>query len=219
MAAELDFEDRRDFEEAARGLIAPLPDGGGDRRRRASRCGTCRAFAFITQGAEAPGDGEPEPVAPDRSSWSRAGCTRSCRVCTRSATPDLSNITIAEGDDGIVVFDPLISTETAARGDGALLRRTGPASRSWPSCYSHSHVDHYGGVTGHRRRGRRRAPARSRSSRRSGFLEAAIAENVLAGQRDEPPGQLHVRQPAARPTPRARSAPGSGWAPRRARSR
>ena len=96
-------------------------------------------------------------------------------------TADLSNITIAEGDDGIVVFDPLISTETRRAPRSSSTTSTGRASRSSPSCYSHSHVDHYGGVARRRRRGGRAGRARSRSSPPIGFLEAAISENVLAG--------------------------------------
>lgn len=57
---------------------------------------------------------------------------------------DLSNITFVEGDTGVIVIDPLISTETAA----ALgLYRAHRGSRPVTAViYTHSHVDHFGGV-------------------------------------------------------------------------
>ena len=132
-------------------------------------------------------------------------------------TLDLSNITIAEGDDGIVVFDPLISTETA-RAALELYYAHRPRKPVVALVYSHSHVDHYGGVRGHRRRGRRRAPGKVKIVAPVGFLEAAVAENVLAGNVMSRRVELHVRQPAAgRPQgPGRRRARRD--APRRARS-
>ncbi|MBN9141594.1 MAG: MBL fold metallo-hydrolase [Micrococcales bacterium] len=91
---------------------------------------------------------------------------------------DLSNITFIEGDEGVIVVDPLISTETAAaalalyrehRGDRAV---TGVV-------YTHSHVDHFGGVKGVLTQAE--ADAGVPVIAPAGFLEHAIAENVYAG--------------------------------------
>ena len=112
MAAELDFGDRRDFDEAARGLIAPLPDGGKVLGADGGPIWDLSRFEFIHTGAEAP-----ETVNP--SLWRQmqlvvqGGLYEVVPGLYQVRTLDLSNITIAEGDDGIVVFDPLISTETA----------------------------------------------------------------------------------------------------------
>ena len=95
-------------------------------------------------------------------------------------TLDLSNITIVEGDNGLIVFDPLISTETA-RAAMELYYAHRPRKPVVAVVYSHSHVDHYGGVRGDRRRGRRARRARCKIIAPIGFLEAAVAENVLAG--------------------------------------
>jgi alkyl sulfatase BDS1-like metallo-beta-lactamase superfamily hydrolase len=60
---------------------------------------------------------------------------------------DLSNITFIEGDTGIIVIDPLISTETAAA--ALALYRTHRGERPVVAViYTHSHVDHFGGVLG-----------------------------------------------------------------------
>jgi alkyl sulfatase BDS1-like metallo-beta-lactamase superfamily hydrolase len=54
MAAELDFSDRRDFDEAARGLIAPLPDGGKVVGEDGGPIWDLSRFDFVTHGGEAP---------------------------------------------------------------------------------------------------------------------------------------------------------------------
>ena len=60
---------------------------------------------------------------------------------------DLSNISFIEGDTGIIVIDPLVSTETAAAALG--LYRAHRGDRPVVSViYTHSHVDHFGGVLG-----------------------------------------------------------------------
>ena len=60
---------------------------------------------------------------------------------------DLSNISFIEGDTGVIVIDPLISTETAAAALG--LYRAHRGDRSVVAViYTHSHVDHFGGVLG-----------------------------------------------------------------------
>ena len=60
---------------------------------------------------------------------------------------DLSNITFVEGDTGVIVIDPLISTETAAA--ALALYRAHRGDRPVVGViYTHSHVDHFGGVLG-----------------------------------------------------------------------
>ncbi|NUP51141.1 MAG: MBL fold metallo-hydrolase [Catenulispora sp.] len=90
---------------------------------------------------------------------------------------DLSNMTLVEGDKGVFVIDPLISTETAAAGL-ALYRRHRGDKPVTGVLYTHSHVDHFGGVRGLFAEGDAGAvpilaPA--------GFMEHAVAENVYAG--------------------------------------
>ena len=92
---------------------------------------------------------------------------------------DLSNMTIIEGREGVLVIDPLICAETAA----AALRCTAPTAVSAPVTgllYTHSHVDHFGGALGV-------VAARDVAAGRvpvlapEGFMEHAISENVYAG--------------------------------------
>jgi alkyl sulfatase BDS1-like metallo-beta-lactamase superfamily hydrolase len=92
---------------------------------------------------------------------------------------DISNITFVRGDTGWIIFDPLVSKETA----GAALAFANEKLGARPVVavvYSHSHIDHFGGVRGvvdeaDVKSGKVQviAPA--------GFMEAAISENVYAG--------------------------------------
>ncbi len=93
---------------------------------------------------------------------------------------DLSNVSFIEGDTGVIVIDPLVSTETAA---AAAWRSTAPTEGIVPVSaviYTHSHVDHFGGVLG----------VTTQADVDAGkvaiiapehFTEHAVQENVYAG--------------------------------------
>ncbi|MET0816806.1 MAG: alkyl sulfatase dimerization domain-containing protein [Solirubrobacteraceae bacterium] len=176
--AGLDWSDRRDFEEAARGLIAPLPDDGKVLAPDGHSIWDLSRFAFIHGDADAP-----ETVNP--SLWRQmqltvqGGLYEVVPGLYQVRTLDLSNITIAEGDDGLVVFDPLISTETA-HAALELYYAHRPRRPVVALVYSHSHVDHFGGARGIVDEADVRA-GKVRVIAPIGFLEAAVAENVLAG--------------------------------------
>ena len=104
---------------------------------------------------------------------------------------DLSNISFIEGDTGIIVIDPLISTETAAA--ALALYRTHRGDRPVVAViYTHSHVDHFGGVLG----------VTTQADVDAGkvaiiapehFTEHAVQENVYAGTAMARRAGLHVR--------------------------
>lgn len=92
---------------------------------------------------------------------------------------DLSNMTIIEGEDGVIVIDPLLTAETAAAGL-ALYRKHRGDRPVTGVIYTHSHVDHFGGVKGVADQtdvDAGKVPILAPE----GFLEHAIAENVFAG--------------------------------------
>jgi alkyl sulfatase BDS1-like metallo-beta-lactamase superfamily hydrolase len=92
---------------------------------------------------------------------------------------DLSNITFVEGETGVLVIDPLISSETAAAALG--LYRTHRGDRPVVGVvYSHSHADHFGGVKGVTSQEDVSA-GRCVILAPDGFMEHAISENVYAG--------------------------------------
>jgi alkyl sulfatase BDS1-like metallo-beta-lactamase superfamily hydrolase len=88
---------------------------------------------------------------------------------------DLSNMTLVEGDTGVLVIDPLISAEVAAA--GLALYREHRGSRPVTAViYTHSHIDHFGGVLGVVE-----ADTDVPILAPEGFLEHAVSENVYAG--------------------------------------
>ncbi len=92
---------------------------------------------------------------------------------------DLSNVTFVEGETGVLVIDPLISIETAAAAL-ALYRRHRGDRPVVGVVYTHSHVDHFGGVKGVTTQEDVDA-GRCVVIAPAGFLEHAVAENVYAG--------------------------------------
>jgi len=92
---------------------------------------------------------------------------------------DLSNITFVEGDTGVIVIDPLVCTETAAA--ALALYRTYRGDRAVTAViYTHSHVDHFGGVLGVTSQADVDAGKVSVLAP-EGFVGHAVQENVYAG--------------------------------------
>lgn len=88
-------------------------------------------------------------------------------------------MTIIEGKEGITVIDPLVSAETAKAGMDLYVQHRGKRPVV-AVIYTHSHVDHYGGVRGVvdeagviTGKVKVYAPA--------GFMEEAVSENIMAG--------------------------------------
>ena len=88
---------------------------------------------------------------------------------------DISNMTLAESDHGVIVIDPLVSAETAAAAL-ALYRQHRGDRVVTAVIYTHSHIDHFGGVLGVVGAGTD-VPVIAPEH----FLEHAVSENVYAG--------------------------------------
>ncbi|WP_273420920.1 alkyl/aryl-sulfatase [Curvibacter lanceolatus] len=170
-------EDRRDFEAAQRGFIASLPDAATIRNPDGSVAWTLKGFEFLQQ------ERVPDTVNP--SLWRQAqlnmlhGLFKVTDRIYQIRGFDLANMTIIEGDSGLIVVDPL-TTDTVAAAGLALYREHRGNKPVKAVIYSHSHVDHYGGVKGV-------ASAQDVGAGRvaiyapQGFMEEAVSENVLAG--------------------------------------
>ncbi|HET7120478.1 MAG TPA: alkyl sulfatase dimerization domain-containing protein [Solirubrobacterales bacterium] len=92
---------------------------------------------------------------------------------------DLSNMHVVEGEQGIVVIDPLISAETAAAAL-ALYREHRGERPVTGLIYTHCHIDHFGGAKGivsPEEVAEREIPILAPE----GFLHHAVSENVYAG--------------------------------------
>ncbi|ORB59821.1 alkyl/aryl-sulfatase [Mycobacteroides saopaulense] len=92
---------------------------------------------------------------------------------------DISNMTLVEGKDGVIVIDPLASMECAAAALELYRRHRGDRPVTG-LIYSHSHADHFAGALGVTTV-EEVAAGRCPVIAPAGFLEHAVAENVYAG--------------------------------------
>lgn len=93
---------------------------------------------------------------------------------------DISNITFVESHTGVIVIDPLVSTEVAAAALALYRAHRGGDRRVVAVIYTHSHVDHFGGVLGVTSQAQVDAGAVAVLAP-EGFIEHAVRENVYAG--------------------------------------
>jgi alkyl sulfatase BDS1-like metallo-beta-lactamase superfamily hydrolase len=92
---------------------------------------------------------------------------------------DLSVMSVIEGETGVIVIDPLISKETAAAAWALYQEHRGPRDVV-AMVYTHSHIDHFGGVKGVIDEADVDA-GRISVIAPDGFMEEAVAENVFVG--------------------------------------
>ncbi len=174
---QLPFTDKTDFMNAHKGFIAPLPSEL-IKGKQGNVVWAPQQYAFIKEGEKAP-----DTVNP--SLWRQSqlinigGLFQVTDGVYQIRNLDLSNMTIMEGKEGITVIDPLVSAETAKVGMDLYYKNRGKRPVV-AVIYTHSHVDHYGGVRGvideaDVKSGKVKvyAPA--------GFMKEAVSENIMAG--------------------------------------
>ena len=171
----LPFDDTGDFEDARRGLIGRL-DPCVVRAADGRVVWDNASYGFLVGAA-------PDSVNP--SLWRQSqlvamdGLFEVVPGIYQVRGFDLSNITFVEGDRGVLVIDPLLTSETAAAAL-ALYRQHRGVRPVVGVIYTHSHVDHFGGVKGVTSQADVDA-GRCTIIAPEGFLEHAVAENVYAG--------------------------------------
>ncbi|WP_193046800.1 alkyl/aryl-sulfatase [Mycolicibacterium baixiangningiae] len=171
----LPFADTADFADADRGFIAALDPcviTAADGRVVWDN----DAYAFL--GGEAPPSVHPS-LWRQSALTAKQGLYEVVEGIYQVRGLDLSNITFVEGDTGVIVIDPLISTETAAAAL-ALYRQHRGERPVTAVIYTHSHVDHFGGVLGVTSQADVDA-GRVPVIAPVGFIDHAVAENVYAG--------------------------------------
>jgi len=174
----LPFANTQDFEDASRGFIAPLPDGGVIKGKDGTPVWDMTKFAFIKEDTPAPDTVNPS-LWRQMQLTMKGGLFKVVDGLYQVRNADLSNLTIYEGKTGIILADPLISAETAKAALEFYYQHR-PKKPVVAVIYSHSHVDHYGGVRGVVSEEDVKA-GKVKIIAPEGFLEAAVAENVLAG--------------------------------------
>jgi alkyl sulfatase BDS1-like metallo-beta-lactamase superfamily hydrolase len=176
MAARLPFADTGDFEAASRGLIAPVPEGVV-RADSGTVLWNLSEYAFI--------DGALAPATVNPSLWRMArlnlanGLFKVAERVYQLRGFDIANMTVLEGDTGVILIDPLTTAEPA-RAALAHYFAHRPTRPVVAVIYTHSHVDHYGGVRGVVDEADV-AAGKVRVIAPAGFMEAVGGEAVLAG--------------------------------------
>lgn len=141
--AMLDFEDTKEFDNATKGLIA-APDSLEIRDENGKLVWSQDAYAFLDEDA---------PDTANPSLWRNAqlnhiyGLFEVTDGIYQVRGYDMTNVTFIKGDTGWIVIDPLMSTECSKAAFELVKENLG----DYPIkavIYSHSHVDHFGGVKG-----------------------------------------------------------------------
>jgi alkyl sulfatase BDS1-like metallo-beta-lactamase superfamily hydrolase len=169
LAATLPADDGTDFENARKGFIATIPDAD------IPGAWSMAPYAFL--------EGErPDTVNPSLWRQARLNAIHGLFEVTRGVYQvrgfDISNITFIEGETGFLVIDPLTSAQPAAAALKLIRQHRGDKPVTGV-IYTHSHVDHYGGVRGVISDDDIAAGLQIVAP--EGFLKAAVSENVLAG--------------------------------------
>ena len=172
----LPFNDTRDFVNAKRGFQGRL-NPNIVKNDNDEVVWNNDVYKFLEEGA-------PDTVNP--SLWRQSRLTRldGLYLVTQGIYQvrglDLSHTTFIEGDEGVIIIDPLTSEETGAAALALYQEHRGTERDIKAIIYTHPHVDHFGGVKGFvtdediEKKGIKiLAP--------QGFLEHAVSENVFAG--------------------------------------
>lgn len=172
----LDLADQQSFEDARRGFMAALPDAHV-LNENGQVAWSARPYAFLEQ------ETAPDTVNP--SLWRQArlnsihGLFEVVEGIYQIRGMDLANMTIVEGENGLIVIDPLLTPATARAGL-ELYREHRGDKPVVAVMYTHSHVDHFAGVKGVISQEDVDA-GRVKVYAPDGFLEHAVSENVIAG--------------------------------------
>ena len=176
LLAELPFADQQDFEDAQRGFIATLPEvviTAEDGRV----VWTLKGYEFLQQKDPLP------TVNPSLWRMAQLNMTNGLFQVTDRIYQvrgfDVSNMTIIEGDTGVILIDPLSTMETAQAALDLYYQERGQKPVV-AVIYTHSHLDHYGGVKGVTSDADV-AAGKVAVLAPEGFMEAAVSENVFAG--------------------------------------
>ena len=170
VAERLPIEDQRDRQDVERGLLAQLDQD--ILNRDGDVVWKVKAYDFLSGNA-------PQTVNPSLWRQSRLTAHHGLFEVTDGIYQvrgyDVSVMSVIRGETGWIVVDPLFTTETAAAALGLVNDTLGQRPVS-AVIYTHSHVDHFGGV-----RGVIDEDDGVPVIAPEGFSEAAISENLLAG--------------------------------------
>jgi len=176
LGASLPIANQADFIAANRGLVAQ------EDSLRVARSGSDKLIWDQDQYAFEKGDA---PASVNPSLWRQAklnaihGLFEVTEGIYQLRGYDLANMTLIEGDTGWIIVDPLTVAETAKQGWAFINAELGEKPVR-AVIFTHSHVDHFGGVFGIVTP-QQIAEQGIRIIAPDGFAEEAVSENVMAG--------------------------------------
>ena len=177
ISATLPFEDKRDFDEARKGFIAepPYKQIKADAGHVAWDMGS---YQWLLQGKDF------QSIHPSLQRQAVLNMAYGLYEVVPGKIYqvrgyDLANISFIKGDTGWIIFDPLTAKETARAALEFINEKLGKRPVVGV-VYSHSHVDHFGGVRGVVDEADV-ASGKVKIIAPEGFLREAISENVFAG--------------------------------------
>lgn len=176
VAKSLALNDKADFADATRGLIATMgtPAVKSDEGKTVW---DAQRFGFI-QG-DAPATANPSLWRQEKLNNAQ-GLFKVTDGIYQIRGYDLANITLVEGKTGWIVIDTLLTAEMAKATMAFAMEKLGSKKPVVAVIYTHSHADHFGGVRGVISE-EDVVAGKVKVIAPEGFMEHAIAENVLAG--------------------------------------
>ena len=172
----LPFSDTRDFDEAARGFLGTL-----DHARITSPQGrvvwSLEPYGFLSE-AEGPATVDPSLWRQSRLNMNH-GLFEVVPGVYQVRGLDIANMTLIEGDSGVIVVDTLTSIEGARAAMALYFQHRGQRPVA-AVIFTHTHTDHWGGARG----------VIDEATLASGkvpiiapnlFMEHAVSENIIAG--------------------------------------
>ena len=190
----LNFNDREDFANAARGFV-----GKPDKLIIKNDAGGVAGTSSRTRHSSTSTSRLPTPSIRACGATPSSTCNTACSRCTTASTRCAATISptspSSRATRGWIVFDPLISAETAKAAYDLVTQHLGQRPVV-AVVYSHSHIDHYGGVRGIVDEADVKA-GKVQILAPEHFTEHASQRERDRRQRDGPPRGLHVRRVAA----------------------
>lgn len=192
----LDFKNKDDFEAATKGFIAKWPDKV-IKDAKGNVVWDFDAFSFVDT------DKKIDTINPSLHRTAKLnnedGLFKVVDGVYQVRGFDLSVMTFFRGKTGWIVIDPLVSEETAAAGL-KLLNDNVEKLPVTAVIFTHSHVDHFGGIWGVTSQADYNA-GKVQVIAPDGFFDHSISENVLAGNlMSRRAGFMYGNMTAASPT-------------------
>ncbi len=184
----LDFSDTSEYENATKGLI-DAPDSLHIENEDGRIVWSQDAYSFIDENEKAPATSNPSLWENTKNNHAY-GLFKVVDGIYQVRGYDITNLTVVEGDTGYIIFDPMMSFECAQAAKELVFKNLGEKPIK-AIVISHSHADHFGGITAFMSAEEAADSALSIENQISskkipiivseGFEEYAVSENLYAG--------------------------------------